>query len=328
VEKISKHSNMPEEKVRKLIEEKEEELSGLVSKEGAAYIVARETGLSLIKETKRRLKIGSIVSGLRSVDVVARIMSMFPARDFEKNGKKGSVANIMLGDDTGMIRMSLWNDEIQKINGLKEGDVIKVTKGYTKVDYKNEPELRLGKGRIEKVDEEVGLPDKKEMRKDFSVAKRSNISDFKEGSNYETRACLVQMFRRNPFFEICPVCRSRLKEKEGKWVCDEHKEVSPNYNMVLSGIIDDGYSNIRAVFFGESAEKLFSKNMQELREIAHKNMDALSIYDYFLALGQDFLIKGRVRRNSFTENIEFIVNSIEDIDVKKEIDNLMVKLKA
>ena len=44
IEKISKESGKSVKSVTDLIDEKKEELSGLVSEEGAAYIVGRELG--------------------------------------------------------------------------------------------------------------------------------------------------------------------------------------------------------------------------------------------------------------------------------------------
>lgn len=62
---ISKASNLPEEDVKRMVEEKQIELSGLVSNEGAAYIVGKELGVNLIKETVgHRLKIKNIVPGM------------------------------------------------------------------------------------------------------------------------------------------------------------------------------------------------------------------------------------------------------------------------
>ncbi len=325
VERISEHAKLEPEKVRQLISEKQEELSGLVSEEGAAYIVAKEMGLNMIRETRKQLKVKSLVSGLRSVDLVARVARIFEERQFEREGKKGSVVNVLLGDETGLVRLSLWNEEIDivKEGKLKEGDTVKVSGGWVKSDNRDNPEFRIGRGTIEKVSQVVELPDVKQLEQDFQAVKGAPISDFKEGGQYETRAALVQVFRRNPFFGICPECESRIKEKEGKWLCDEHGEVKPKDALVLSGVIDDGTENIRAVFFRELAESMFGKSTAELRELADKATDSMTIFDDVQGLGGEFMLKGRVKMNSFTENLEFMVSSIEDVDVKGEAQGLL-----
>lgn len=170
VGKICEHTDgMEEDKVRKMIEEKVIELSGLVSREGAAYIVARELGLSLLKESKRQLKIKNLMSGLRSVDIVARVMKSYEPREFQKNGKTGRVANLLLGDETGTVRLSLWNDEVDLIekDNIKEGDVVSISGGYVKMDNRDMPELRLGRGNMDKTDLVVNIPEQKVIERRF-----------------------------------------------------------------------------------------------------------------------------------------------------------------
>jgi hypothetical protein len=310
VEKICQHSKYPEDSVRKMIEEKVIELSGLVSREGAAYIVARELGLNLLKETRRQLKIGNLISGLRSVDLAARIVKMYGPREFEKSGKTGRVMNMILGDDSGTVRLSLWNDEIDKIekDGIKEGDVLKISGAYVKPDDRELVELRLGRGHMEKTSQVVDIPDSVKIEQRFESISRKPISGFQEGEYSEARACVVQVFRKNPFFEVCPQCGTRAREKEGRWCCDEHGAADPKHAMVVSGIIDDGTGNIRAVFF---------------MEIARSRSDNLAVFDQLKAMGVDYVMRGRVKANSFTERMEFVVNDIEDVDVKRECEMLL-----
>ncbi len=152
------------------------------------------------------------------------------------------------------------------------------------------------------------------------------LSEAKDGESIEVRACLVQLFRKNPFFEVCPTCGVRMKNKAGKWVCDQHGDVKPSYNVVVSGVLDDGYGNVRVVFFRELAEKLFGKSASELRAFAQERVDPMAIYDAFDLLGKDYVIRGRVRKNDLTENLELIANGIEEPDVKREFEMLMKEI--
>ncbi len=330
MEKICETSGETPAKVKKMISEKQDELSGLVSEEGAAYMVAREMGINLIQESRREFKIRNIVSGLRSIDLVARVVRIYDERGFERNGKKGCVINILLGDETGIIRMSLWNDEtsLVKEGKLKEGETVRIQGCWSKADNRDSPELRLGRGSLQKADTVVEMPNKEVMDEGFSRVQRKELADVKEGQNVEARAALVQVFARNPFFEVCPECSSRVKQADGKWVCDEHKEVKPSYALVMSGIIDDGTGNIRATFFREQAESMFGKSTEELREIALKKSEAAAIFDDFPNLGKEFIFQGRVKRNDYTERIEMIVNSISEVDVKRETDHILKGLDA
>ncbi len=328
IEKICEHAKISRDEVERLIEEKQDELSGLVSKEGAAYIIAREFGITLLKETERRLKIRNLIDGLRSVELVARVIDVAEPREFEKNGKKGKVVNVYLGDETGFVRLTLWNEEIDLAKDIKPGDVIKITRGYVRVDNRGELELRVGRGKLEKIDDVGDIPPTSELDRKLTVVKRKPISDFKEGDYVETRACVVQLFKKNPFFEVCPECGARLTKDNDKWICSEHGVVEPKYEAVISGVIDDGFGNIRAVFFREMAEKLFGKTIDELREIAKKNVDVLSVYDVFDGYGKDYIIRGRVKKNELTERMELVVNDISDVDIKKECEELISALRS
>lgn len=330
IEKICETSGNPADEVKKMISEKQDELSGLVSEEGAAYMVARDLGINLIQESKREFKIRNIVSGLRAIDLVARVVRIYDEKEFERNGKKGCVVNVLLGDETGAIRMSLWNDEtaLVKEGKIKEGETLKVQGCWSKADYRDNPELRLGRGSLQKADTVIELPKKEVMEEGFSRVQRKPIGEVKEGQNIETRAALVQVFSRNPFFEVCPQCSSRVKQADGKWVCDEHKEVEPAYAMVMSGVIDDGTGNIRATFFREQAEKMFGKGTEELRKMSMEKSDTSAIFDDFPNLGKEFIFQGRVKRNDYTERTEMIVNSTSEVDVKKEADEILKGLGA
>ena len=323
IEKISAASGKNLDEIRKLIEEKQDELSGLVSQEGAAYMVGRELGISLLKESKRQLKVRNLTSGLRSVDVLVRVSRVFEPREFKtKDGKAGKVMSIILGDETGTVRMPLWNEEIEKVQA-QEGDVLKISRAYVKMDNQGRPELRLGKGEIQKVQEEVDLPEPRKLD-EMSVARRKKISDLKEGDFGEVRACLVQVFRRKkPFYEVCPECGVRMHQKDDKWECREHGQKEPDYQMVLSGVLDDGTGNIRCVFFREIAEKVFGKTVKELREMAQKEMDATVIYEKFPSLGREFIFRGRVKKNDLAERPELVVNDLQDVDLKKECQDLL-----
>lgn len=326
VEAISKESGKSSDEVRKLIEEKKDELSGLVSEEGAAYIVGRELGVALLKEGKRNLKVKNLVGGMNSVDLVARIVNVSGVREFEREGKKGRVQSLVLGDETGVVRLPLWNEEIDRVAELelKEDDVISLSGGWAKVDNRGAPELRLGRGRIAKSKEEVTIPGKQEIRQ-VSELRRTDLKDAKEGDFVEVRACLVQLFQKEPFFQTCPSCGTRVFEEDGKTRCKEHGIVSPQDNMVISGVVDDGTGNIRAVFFREMAEQLLGQKTKTLLEAARKKGNMLSLYDDFHGMGRDFIIGGRVKKNDFSGNLELVVNGIREMDVRQEIEKLLGK---
>lgn len=334
VKEISGKSGKSTEEVNKLIEEKQTELSGLVSVEGAAYIIGRELGVGLIKENNRQLKIKNIVPDMRTVDVVARVINIFGVREFERNGKKGSVSSIILGDETGTIRLPLWNDEIKllEIKGIKQDDMVEVTSAWSKSDNREGTELRMGKrGMIKKLEggQSIDLKDIKVSSPKEPVnqpATKSMLNSVQPGMTVQISACLVQAYKRKPYFEVCSQCNGRVEEKDGKFECKDHGVVEPAFNLLLSTVVDDGSSNIRAVFFREQAEQMFGKGADEVK----KEFDELgpdAFYGNFAGLGRDYIIEGRIKKNDFSGESELMVSSVKELDPEVEGKELLKALK-
>ena len=330
VEEISKKSGSGPDKVKKLISEKQDELSGLVSEEGAAYIVGRELGVELIKETNRTLKVSSILPGMRSVELVAKIMNVYDIREFESKGKKGKVASIVLADETGSIRLPFWNEETMLIaeKGLSENDVVKISGAWAKKDNQNGTELRLTrKSDISKLegndapDIQAAAPARQQPGTQTSAPERTDIKSLRPGMNAIVRGALLQVYRRKPYYEACPQCGSRAQEKEGKFVCKEHGEVEPAYNLMLAGVIDDGTENIRVVMFREQAEKVFGMSPEEVKSAFSKT--EMDFWEDFPNLGKEFMIEGRVKTNSFSNEPELIASNVMDVSVKEECNRLL-----
>ena len=102
-----------------------------------------------------------------NVDVTVDVVDIAPAREFNKFGKPGRVANATAKDETGNIKLTLWNDDIDKI---KPGDQVKITNGYVN-EWQGEMQLTTGRmGKMEVVGKSsVG------MYKESSEPIRTNI---------------------------------------------------------------------------------------------------------------------------------------------------------
>jgi len=93
-------------------------------------------------------KIAELKAGQGSVSADVEVISIEEPRSFEKFGKQLKVANAMVKDDSGEIKMSFWNQDIDKIQpGIK----IRITNGYVS-EFKGEKQLTTGKfGKFEAI---------------------------------------------------------------------------------------------------------------------------------------------------------------------------------
>jgi replication factor A1 len=320
---IEKNIKLPKEELIEKIKKKQEELSGLVSLEGAAHLVARDLGVNLLITNKRHFKIKDIKDGLKKVDLTARIVRISEIKEFErKNKEKGRVCNLILTDGSGEIRLPLWDKQVGVVEEgkIKEGDVITIKNAFSKENSFSGIEIRLPKlGRIEKIDDDESLP-KQATGGNF---RRTPIKKLKEG-NYEVKGRIVQIFNINPLFQTCPKCGSKLEKTEKDYNCSEHGKVKPDNNMIISGIVDDGTSSIRSVFFREQA-----KNITDLEPSVLLSMQQDEVMNLIRenTLGNEIIIRGRVQKNKIFDSLEMVANGVEKLNIEEEIKRIIKEVE-
>jgi len=313
VNKIREKTGLSEEEINKKINEKLEQLSGLISKEGAAHIVANELGVKLFN-LSGKLKVKDIFVGMRSVEVVGRVERIFGVVEFDmKSGGKGKVASMIIGDETGRIRVVAWGGLADEVDRLKEGDIVKVVRGYVK-DNQGRKEIHLNNN-----SELIVNPEGESVEEIKSLYERKKIIDLKENDYAEVLAYIVQMLDLN-FFEICPECKRKLLREGEKNICVVHKEVDPDYSYVLNLFIDDGSDNIRAVCFSKQIEKLFNMKNEEILDMMTNKEKFKELREKFLGVQKIFV--GNVRRNKFFDRLEFVVEDIKEADPEEELKRL------
>jgi replication factor A1 len=85
-----------------------------------------------------------------NVDIIVDVVDVGTPRDFQKFGKPGKVANATVKDETGAIKLTLWNDEIGKV---KKGIKLHIINGYVS-EWQGEKQLTTGRfGKMEVVGE-------------------------------------------------------------------------------------------------------------------------------------------------------------------------------
>jgi len=121
------------------------------------------------------LKIADIAPNMRNINLSGRVLGRSEVRTFKRrDGEEGRVASLLLQDDTGSTRLSLWDDDVKLLETIKEGDNVSVEGAYARESLGGLT-LSLGsEGRIA-VTEEAGTPF---LGEEKVVTK---ISDLREG---------------------------------------------------------------------------------------------------------------------------------------------------
>ena len=89
------------------------------------------------------MKIKELRDGMRRVDVEATVVEKAPTREVMSRYKDvvHRVANAIVSDDTGKIKLTLWNEQIEQVN---VNDKVKVENGYI-TTFRGEMQLNVGR---------------------------------------------------------------------------------------------------------------------------------------------------------------------------------------
>jgi len=319
IAKISKNSGLSEAEVQQKIKTKIDQLYGLVSEEGAAHIVANEYGIKLF-EAPGDLKIKDIMIGMKSVDIVGKVMRKYELREFNTEKRKGKVANLMLADETGTIRIVFWNDKTNEFTQIKDEDIIKIKGAYVR-DNAGRKELHLGDNSSILINPSNVTINTRE-RKEYA---RKHISELVDGMTAEIVGTILQVFDVK-FFEVCPKCNKRMRLREDQLACEEHGILSPVYNYVLNIYLDDGTGNIRAIFWKQQSQRLLKLSDEQFNDI-RKQPELFEKYKTDM-LGNQVKLLGTVKNNimgrlEFNSEIVFTDlnpdHEIEALDHMREV---------
>lgn len=94
-------------------------------------------------------KVSELRPGQGNVNVIGVIKEIGETRSFNKFGKELKVCNAIFSDESGDIKLTLWNDDASKFT---EGDKIKIINGYVN-EFQGEKQLTSGKfGQLVKIE--------------------------------------------------------------------------------------------------------------------------------------------------------------------------------
>lgn len=303
--KISQASGLEKEDIERRIEAKRARLSGLISREGAAQIIAAELGISFDNE---KLKINELLPGMRKANMVGKVISLSPVRTFTtKKGDEGKVANLVLADETSNVKVVLWDTnhiELIEKNEIREESVIEILNASVR-----DNEVHLGSFSELKLSKEV-LNDVKTEK----IIQEKEIANFKIGDSSSVRAFVVQIFEPR-FFYVCSECRKKAVQEGEGFVCVEHGKIVPEKRALINIVLDDGTESIRGVLFHDALSEIGITELEDSNMLSQQKENLL---------GKEMIFSGNIRNNKFFNNQEFIIDNAKEVD----LDGLIVELEA
>jgi replication factor A1 len=108
------------------------------------------------KKEPQEAKVGDLTPQSKAVNVTAKVVSKTEIREIPmgRDGSPHKVSDALIGDETGVVYLTLWDDNIEKVN---EGDTVRVENGYVTL-FKGNIRLNIGKyGKLEPASEPLNV---------------------------------------------------------------------------------------------------------------------------------------------------------------------------
>lgn len=183
-----------------------------------------------------------IQQGMDGVSLEARVLSVSGMNTFDRDdGSEGRVANLVVGDQTGWMRITMWDERAPEAGNYSAGDCVRVVNGYAK-ERDGSVELHVGsRGRVERIDEEI------EFDPDVTPIEMVELDEVCDVAGVITDTGELRTFDRDDGSEG-RVRNVRVRDETGElrvalWGEHADREFAPGDEVVLTGVeIKEGWN--------------------------------------------------------------------------------------
>lgn len=140
IQDMATKAGKTEEEVSTMVQEKISKFSGLLTEQGAAFLVQKELGLA--QENYEQIQIGRLEKGMKGIEIKGIVESVYPVKEFEKSGKKGKLQSFIISDESGEVRATLWNDQVDEYKLTRGSEVL--LSNVLVTEYNEKKQITLG----------------------------------------------------------------------------------------------------------------------------------------------------------------------------------------
>ncbi len=199
--------------------------------------------------------------------IVGRIFEISETRHFDRdNGDTGSVRNIEIADDTGSIRVALWDKDTER--EFEIGQAVKLQNPRLTLDMDNRLQATVSGGTtiLEPDEKELAdLPSQDELMESI-FAPKTIESLLEDDTNVHITARIKEVATDRFLLKKCPNCHENVEESEDEFICDNcgHVFDEPEYTLMIPTRVEDDTGDISVTFFGNLAEELIEMDKEEI----------------------------------------------------------------
>ena len=256
-----------------------------------------------------------LLVGMRKVCVVGKVVNVFNVNSFKTEKREGKVGSFMIGDETGRVRIVMWDESLisNMDNGnIRENVIVKIEDGYVR-ENNGFKEIHLNVQSSLTFNPEGAVIDKVAEPKQFSI-NRKEIKDVNENDVFvDVVGTVVQLFEPR-FYYVCENCGGKAILNGDNYKCAEHANSPVRAVPVVNFYFDDGSGNIRVAAFRDVAENILGFKGESSKDKFDEIKGKL--------LGSQFLIGARVSKNSMFNRIELIANRVSEVNPEDLISEL------
>ncbi|OQX20427.1 MAG: hypothetical protein BWK75_04870 [Candidatus Altiarchaeales archaeon A3] len=245
------------------------------------------------------------------------ITKNFGVKEFEGiQGNVGKRGAFMLNDDTGSMRIVIWNDAADFVENVSEGDAVEIKKGNIRRSIEN-CEIHIRKKN------DINLIDKKEFAglyisfsKSEGVEKK--ISEISDGDRNVKLVVKIADIDSNQqlTYPSCPTCNKKVMNVgNNEWYCEKcgtDVEQVPKLMLRIIASNIKGEEQIGIMFFGSNAEKIMGMNISEILNLVGESGEQAVIEKVKTEIrGSAKTITGHAKFNKNFGNMVFYADEIE-----------------
>jgi replication factor A1 len=253
INKIIEGTGLTRKEIQGMVEDKKKELKGLISEEGALFVIARELGVDVKEENKDLLQdidlnIADITENMKNINITGRIKEIYSANKFNKaDGGTGYVGSFLLHDKTGDIRIVLWDDNVNIFNedNFAQNELVKIVNGIAR------------KGKFEDIEIHIGRYGKTILSPDDIDYKKYPKVKFELMSINDINLNLKSISLEGKIIQKSPI--KEFTRKNGE------------IGKVGSISLLDSTGSIRITFWNDDTEKLESLQINDVISISNLN---------------------------------------------------------
>lgn len=285
------YPNWDDATIRKKIDEIQKETATPPSEAAKLYFVK----VGGIYKQEESVTIEELIEGLSGI-VYARILKISEPRDkIFSDGTIHKVCDVIVGDRTGSLRMSLWDERIDNISGMNRGDVLRLSGciySKNRLMCKSFERVEEGVKDIPPVDEIPLYPRR------FLVSLARSF-----GQIGECRCQITGVYKTNYMFSACPSCGYSLS---GTFCYKCREEVpEPSRKVKVPIVVDDGTLRLRGILWDQMLRKLVGKDVK-LVDVCTADLSRAYRMLKELLLGKEILVRGYIIKSDFGFELRII----------------------